>query len=83
MSISPTLLVHCELARGVACISTSDRILRLLDALETAILENVAWLGILWAIAETTVGWEWTEHLFVDMNGVISILLQKIIQRKS
>ena len=47
MSISPTLLVHCELARGVACISTSDRILRLLDALETAILENVAWLGIL------------------------------------
>lgn len=82
MSISPTLLVHCELAR-IACISTSDRILRLLDALETSILENVTWLGILWAIAETTVGWEWTEHLFVDMNGVISILLQKIIQRKS
>lgn len=50
---------------------------RYVDVLEHLTLKNDTWLGILWAITKTNSRGEWIEDVFVDMNGVISILPQR------
>lgn len=61
----------------------SDKIPRLLDAVEFLILANDTFLEIIWPIVETTARREQTGDLFVDMNGVISVLPQNVALRKS
>lgn len=50
---------------------------RYVDVLEHLTLKNDTWLGILSAITKTNSRGEWIEDVFVDMNGVISILRQR------
>lgn len=83
ISISASPFVHCGLTRGFAYINTLTTIPRLQNAVESLILANDTFLEITWPIVETTARREQTGDIFVDMDGVISVLPQQVAHRKS